>query len=177
MIYVHEQTNLVAGDDGPDNSKHLTLTSIKLPTLDEIRQQYQAGGSLGAMSIGGLGLAVPECTFSCMGPDPQLMSHFGLGQRLRRPYTCYGLVRDKRTGRSVEIKAIMEGRLGKVEGSDLQRGELASHDYMIDEIYHYQLWWDRKEKYYYDLFTSDWRVDGVSQNDDARNILRIAGTS
>lgn len=176
-MFIHEQTNLMAGDDGPDNSKHLTLSSAKLPTLDEMRQQYQAGGSLGTISIGGLGLAALECTFALLGHDPQVLSQFGLGSRIRRPYTLYGLIRDKKTGRSIELKAVMEGRIGRIDGSDLQRGELAAHDYMIDEIYHYQLWIDQKEKFYYDLFTSDWRVDGIAQNEDARNILRIAGTS
>jgi len=38
---------------------------------------------------------------------------------------------------------------------------------------HYELWFADKEKLYWDFFSTDWRIDGVSQNDDERRILRV----
>ena len=74
----------------------------------------------------------------------------------------YGAIRDKRGNGLIELKSVMEGRLAKIEGDDLQRAELASHDHTFHEIWHYELWWDKKEKFFYDFLTSEWRVDGVS---------------
>ena len=177
MLYIHEATNLFVGDDGPNNSKHLMLDSVKLPTLEEITTDHHAGGAIGAIKIGGLGLQALEVSFKLKGHDPQTLSQFGLGSRNRLPFTCYGAVRDKKVGRMVEMKAIMQGRLVRIEGDDLRRAELVGHDHMISEIWHYQLWWDNAEKYFYDFLTSEWRVDGVSQFAETRNILRIPGAA
>ena len=38
---------------------------------------------------------------------------------------------------------------------------------------HYELWFNEKEKLFWDFFSTEWRLDGVSQNDDERRILRI----
>jgi P2 family phage contractile tail tube protein len=111
MLFFHEATNLFVGDNGPNNSKHLSLESVKLPTLEEITADHHAGGAIGAVKIGGLGLNALEVSFKIKGYDPQIMSQFGLGNRGRLPFTIYGAVRDKKAGRLVELKAVLEGRL------------------------------------------------------------------
>lgn len=172
-LFIQEAVNLFVGDDGPNNSKHLVLSTIKLPALEEKSQTHFAGGAIGEVSIGGLGLSALESTFGIKGHDPQIMSQFGLGQRRSQNYTVYGAVRDIKGNRPIELKAVMQGRLARLEGDELARGELVGHNHAIHEILHYQLWFDKQEKYYYDFFTSEWRVDGVTQNADIRNILRI----
>ena len=54
-----------------------------------------------------------------------------------------------------------------------QRGELQGHEYAINEVMHYELWFNEKEKLFWDFFSSEWRLDGISQNDDERRILRV----
>lgn len=176
-LFIQEATNLFVGDDGPDNSKHLTLDTLKLPTFEEKSQSHHAGGAIGEITIGNLGLNALECTFGVKGYDPQIMSQFGLGLRRSLPFTVYGAIRDLQGGGVVELKCIMQGRLAKLEGDDLKRGELIGHSHTIQEILHYQVMFGNKEKFYYDFFTSDWRVDGVSQNGDIRSILRIPGSN
>ncbi|ACI92724.1 putative phage major tail tube protein [Afipia carboxidovorans OM5] len=175
MLIIHEAGALFVGDDGPDNGKHVNLLTIKLPTLEEKTSTHFAGGAIGEISVGGLGLSPLEATFKLAGYDPQTMSQFGLGAAGSRPYTYYGALRDKQGGRVIELKSIMYGRLTKIEGDEYQRGDLLGHDHAISEILRYQVYYDGKEKYFYDFFNSDWRVDGVSQNADVRNILRIGG--
>ncbi len=176
-LFLLEAFTLFVTDDGPDNSKHLTLETIKLPVLEENTQTYTPGGAIGEIAVGGLGLKALECTFKVKGVDPQIMSQFGLGKAGRKPFTAYGGIRDKKGGGLIEIKAVMEGRLVKIEKDEWQRGELAGHDHAINEIWHYELHWGGREKYYYDFLTSTWRVDGVSQNSELRAILRIPGGS
>lgn len=176
-LFINEAINLFVGDNGPDNSKHLVLESIKLPTLEETTQNYTPGGGIGEIKVSGFGLKPLESTFKIKGFDPQIMKEFGIGTRGRMPFTVYGAIRDKKGNKAVELRVVMEGRIVKLDGNDLQRAELADHDHAIDEIWHYECYWDKKELYYYDFLTSDWRVDGVSQNSDIRNILRIPGAS
>lgn len=172
-LFVLEAVNLFCGDADPTASKHLTIQELQLPPLNEILVDHHAGGAKVAIEIGGLGVQKLLPTFKLGGWDPDLLTQFGLGANAQKTFTAYGVVRDKRTGRAIEAKAIMEGRLGKIEPGTFQRGEFQSHDYAINGLTHYELWFDGAEKIFWDFFTSDWRTDGVSQNADERNILRI----
>jgi P2 family phage contractile tail tube protein len=172
-LIVHEATNLFVGDDGPNNSKHLNLDTIKLPTLEEVTQTFYPGGGIGEIEVGGLGLKALESTFKIKGYDPQIMSQFGLGSRERKPFTVYGAARDKTGNKAKELKAIMRARLGRIDGDELKRGDLMGHDHKLHEVWHYELYWDGVEKYYYDFERNIWRVDGIDQNADVNNILRI----
>ncbi|WP_404291562.1 phage major tail tube protein [Microvirga sp. RSM25] len=173
-LFVQEACSLYVGDDTPNANKRNNLDSIKLPTLEEISATHHAGGAIGAIDISGLGLNPLEATFKQTGWDPQTMSQFGLGRRGRMPFTCYGMLRDKGiSNRAIEVKAIMWGRLTRIEGDEFKRGDsLLGHDHTIKEILRYGLWYDGEEKYYYDWETGTWRVDGVDQNADERRILR-----
>lgn len=173
--YIFEGVNMFAGDDGPDNSKHLTLESVKMPDFDETTQAHFGGGAIGEINVAGLGLKALELGFNAKGFDPQLKSQFGLGQAgaRRKPYTVYGAYRDLQGGSLKEFKAVAEGRLVTITGDDMKRGELQGFQYKVTEILRYRLFFAQQEKYFYDYFTSSWRVDGVPQNAEMNNILRI----
>ena len=171
-VYVMEAANLFCGDHDPTASKHLTLAELRLPPLQEIYQDHHAGGARVAIEVA-LGIQKLEPTFKLNGWDPDLLVQFGLGAGQSRMFTAYGVIRDKRTGIATEAKAIMQGRLGRIEPDAFQRGELQGHEYGINEVVHYELWFADKEKIFWDFFGGDWRLDGVSQNADERQILRI----
>ena len=171
-IYVMEAANLFCGDEDPTASKHLTLTELQLPNLQEMFQDHHPGGSRVQVEIA-LGIEKLEANFKLAGWDPQVLAQFGLGARARKKYTAYGSVRDKRNGTALEAKAIFEGRLGTANAEGYKRGEVQHFDYAISEIMHYELYFEGNEIYYWDFFTTDWRVNGTSENADERSILRI----
>ena len=171
-FYLMEAVNLFCGDHDPSASKHLTLSELQLPTLQEIFQDHHPGGSPFQIEVA-LGVEKLLPTFKLAGHDPDVLSLFGLGTKRKQTFTGYGVIRDKRTGLAIEHKVIIEGRLGSIEPETFQRGEMQSHDYAINEVWHYELWWNGKEKLYFDFLTSEWRVDGVAQNADENRILRI----
>lgn len=173
-LFIMEAANLFCGDHDPKASKHLTLTELQLPSLQEVFQDHHPGGSPVGIEVA-VGVQKLEPTFKLSGWDPDLLTQFGVGSKNKRTFTAYGVIRNKRTGEAIEAKAILEGRLGKVEGEAFKRGEMQSHDYAINEVTHYELWFDRAEKFYWDFFTADYRLDGVPQNSDERDILRISG--
>ena len=174
-LFILEAANLFVGDDGPNNSKHLSLQKVKIPALEEVTAQHHAGGAVGEIEIGGLGVKALTCSFDIVGVDPQVLSQFGLGSKAQVPYTVYGMMRDKNGGRAVELKAIMQARLTKADQGEFKRGDLNAGAYELKEIVHYELYVDTVEKYYWDFFASDYRVGGVSQNADEKSILRIPG--
>lgn len=171
-IYIMEAANLFCGDDDPTASKHLTLTELQLPNLQESFQDYHPGGSRVQIEVA-VGVQKLEASFKLAGWDPDLLTQFGLGASARKKFTAYGSIRNKRTGEAIEAKAVLEGRLGSASPEAFQRGEMQGFDYTIAEILHYELHFGGAEKIYWDFFTADWRVDGVSQNADERSILRI----
>lgn len=176
-LYVMEAVNLFCGDHDPTNSKHLSIASLSLPTLEEATAEHRPGGSIVALNLG-MGQINPlEVSFKLNGYDPDMLSMFGIGRRIREAFTAYGVVRDKLSSKAYEVKAIFHARLNRIEPDEFSRGELAGHDYGLVEVMHYESYFDGREKHYFDFANQVWRVDGVSQNADERRILRIPGVA
>lgn len=174
-LYVMESANLFCGDHNPNNSKHLSLATLQLPALEEMTVDHQAGGSIAGITLGMGTLNPLSASFKLNGWDPDTLSLFGLGKRRAEVFTAYGVIRDKIRGRAIEAKSIFHARLNRVEPDEFSRGELMGHDHGLVEIMHYESYFDGREKHFFNFANQIWRVDGVSQNDDERRILRIPG--
>jgi hypothetical protein len=48
-----------------------------------------------------------------------------------------------------------------------------TNDYAINEVTHYELYFGRREKFYWDFFINTVRIDGLDQNSDENTILRV----
>ena len=174
-LYIWEAANLFCGDHDPKNSKHLSIQELKLPPLEEDFQDHKPGGSKVDIEIG-VGIKKLEPTFKCVGFDPHLIVQFGLSSPIKRIFTAYAEIKDRRTGESYEGRAVMEGRLGKVDTDEYKRGDLLSTAYTINELTHYELWFNGAEKIFWDFWSNTWRVDAVDQNSSTNSILRIPRT-
>ena len=173
-LYILESANLFCGDADPTKSKHLTIQELKLPALQAQYQDHMAGGAPVGIEIE-TGINKPEPSFKLVGHDPDLLRQFGLGSRIRHTYTAYSVVVDRKTGRKIERKAIIEGRLGKMEEDAFKKGDLIATDYSINEVMHYEVWFDKQEMLYWDFFTNTWRINGSDENSDTNRILRVTG--
>lgn len=171
-IFVMEDVNLFCGDHDPTASKHLSISELKLPVLQALYADHHAGGARVAVEFE-MGIQKFEPTFKLAGFDPDVLVQFGLGARLKHIYTAYGHIRDKRTGRDIQSKAIMEGRLGKAEADAFTRGDVMGIEYALNELTHYELWFDEKAKIIWDFFENRWEVDGVDQNAVSNRMLGI----
>lgn len=171
-IYIWEAANLFCGDHDPTASKHLVIQELKLPTLQEQFQDHSPGGAPVAVEFG-TSINKLEPTFKFIGEDPDLMTQFGLGTRLRQIYTAYSVVVDRRTSRRIERKAIIEARLGKIEPDAFKKGEILGVDYALNEVLHYEIWFDGVRKIYWDFWENEWAPGPRAENADANRILRI----
>lgn len=172
-IYIMEAANLFCGEHDPENSKHLTLEELKLPDLKEVLVDHQPGGGKVGVEFA-VGVEKLEPTFKLKGWDMPLLRQFGAGSPIRNRFTAYGVIRDKRTGRAIEGKAVIEGRLSQISPEAFQRGEAMAHDYSINEVMHYEIHFDGQEELYWDFFTNTVRLGGVDRDPEFNNILRIS---
>jgi phage tail tube protein FII len=174
-LYVPEAFNLFAGPaSNTEASKHLTITENTFPKMDEKTVEHHPGGSIGAVELSGFGLQALSHGFKLSGADPQTMALFGASST---QWTSYAVLRDKQTGAAVEWKVVEFGRLVSLENDALKRGDLQSQTHMIKEILHYEMYIGGVEQYFYDFFSSVWRVNGVDQNQASNAILRIPGAA
>lgn len=171
-LYVMEEANLFCGSHDPANSQHLSIRELKLPALQATYSEHAPGGSKFKIEIE-TGFDVLKPTFKLSGFDPELLKQFGLNTRIKHTYTAYGVIRNRRTGAAIELRAVMEARLGKIDPSAHQNGELQTVDYELNELTHYELHFAGEELLYWDFWTNAWRVDGVDQNSEVNSILRI----
>ena len=174
-MFVLEAVNLFCGDADPTKSKFLTLTSMQLPAMEEATADHMPGGGVAGFTVGMGVLTALESGFNLAGYDPDMMSLFGLGSGERQVFTAYGVLKDKKTSNEIEAKTILHAILQNAAPDEFTRGELSGYEYSLREIVHYESYLDGKEKHYYDAFTNQWRVDGVSKFQKRNRILRIPG--
>lgn len=191
-LYVMEAANLMCGDGGnnnqPGESTHVSLMELKLPGLEENYVDHYPGGAP-------VGIEVPmyinrlEATFTLAGWQPAIMTMMGRSAVRVQWFTAYGLIRERRTGAALEGKAVMQGRLGRVNPTAYRKGDMMQHEYAIRSIIHYELYMKSDpsatagavgaadEIYFWDFFSSERRVGGEDVNRDMNNILRITNSS
>lgn len=173
-LFLNEAFNLYVGTDDADNDKRKLITNLSLPDLEELTQAHHAGGSRMEVEVYVGGMKAPMVKFKSTGWDSQTMSQLGiLNNRANYPFIMTSVVRDKVTGRGLGVKGVVWGRLTKLSPGEMKKGDLFGHDHEIKEITHYELYYDQKEKYYWDYASTPeiWRVDGVVQNQDDINFL------
>jgi P2 family phage contractile tail tube protein len=171
-VYIMEGANLFCGDHDPEKDKKLTLKELKLPDLQEVLVDHMPGGGKLGVEFA-VGVQKLEPTFKLEGWDMLLLRQFGASTQQRRTYTAYGAIRDKRSGRVIQAKAIMEARLSKIAPDAFTRGESMGHDYALNECLHYEVYFDGAEELYYDFFTNTLRLGGVDPDPGFNQALAI----
>src|SRR5215216_2399381 len=152
-VYIMEGANLFCGDHDPTNSTHLILQELKLPGLEENYSDHTPGGAPIAIEVD-THINRLEATFNLAGWNPLVMTLIGRSTRVHQTFTAYGGVRDRRTGRLMEAKAVLQGRLGRVNPTAFRKGDVMAHEYSIRGIVHYELYLDTDAIYRWDFFES-----------------------
>lgn len=175
-VFVMEAANLFCGDHDPSRTNHLTLGPLKLPALEENYAPHAAGGATVEIEVD-THINHLEATFSLLGWTESVMTMIRASTIERQTFTAYGLIRDRRTSKAIEAKAIMQGRLGRVNPTEFRRGSNQEHEYAIRSIMHYELYLDKRELFFWDFFDSTFRADGIDLNSDLNSILRIPASA
>ena len=174
MLWIQEGANLYAGDDTPNNNKWQNLESVALPTMEEMSESHQGGGSFMEVEYGRMGVKALTPSFKLKGWDVQVSRLFGA--ETRTPWTVYGMLRDRQTDRPIEVKAVIFARLSKYGPDEFQKGKMMGHDCGMVEVVHYALTIDGNEEIYVDANEPAYRVGGVDRLANERRILRLPGS-
>ena len=51
------------------------------------------------------------------------------------------------------------------------------HEYALNEVTHYELWFDNRAKIVWDFFENRWEIDGADENATMNRMLRIPSVS
>jgi P2 family phage contractile tail tube protein len=154
---------IFVGDDDPTDAEFLSIKSVKIPALRERTKDHSGGGAVMAIQIGMRYIEPLELTFRLEGFNERPMGRFMSSGPERINYTIRGSVRDLRTHAERPVRAIINGRMTKVEPGDFSKDQGIETDYQIMEILRYQLFIDNVEKYYFDYFAgpAGVRIDGT----------------
>lgn len=192
-LYTMEAVNLICGDIGgsssPGYSTHLVLDELKLPALEEAYVDHMPGGAPVSIEID-MHFNRLEATFNLAGLQPDIMKLIATSRRELQRYTANGLVRERRTGRALKATAILQGRMGRANPTAFSKGNKMAHEYSIRSIVHYEFWMQvdpgangggggviQEPIYYWDFFTSEFRVGEVNINEDLIRVLEIPGVA
>lgn len=182
-VYTMESCNLICGDSGseaqPGYTTHLTLREMKLPNLEENYVDHVGGGAVAGIEIYSH-INKLEATFKLAGWQPDVMTLIGRSVKSLQRYTCYGLIREQRTGVALKAMALIWGRMGQVNPSAFRKGDLMEHDFAIKSIMHYELQMQMDPSaptemmYYWDFFENRFEVGNINVRAEENGILGIA---
>jgi P2 family phage contractile tail tube protein len=174
-IYTMEAANIFVGDDNPNASNHMTIQTLKLPSLEENYVEHNAGGASVGMEFE-THMNKLEATFNLAGWTPDVMTKIGRWSAEVQRFTARGAIRDRRTGKVSSALARMWGRLGRANPTDFRRGDLFGHEYSIRSIHHYELIMGGRQLIYFDYFENARIIGGWDINSEINGALGVTGS-
>lgn len=170
-LFIMEAVNIVAGDNTA-NDQHLTIQELKLPTLEDNFADHAAGGAPIAIEVD-THMQRLEATFNLAGWTPEVANLVGRWSADQQHFTALGAIRDRRMGTILQARAIMWGRLGRVNPTNFRKGDIFAHEYSIRAITHYELTVMGQELFWWDFFTNVRRIGGQDVNAELNAALEI----
>jgi len=171
-----DMANLFVGDDDPSNSLFHVIKNIKFPSLEETTKEHMGGGAVVGLEIGMRSIKPVNLTFQVEGMAPDTSARFMPANPARIKYTVRGNMRDLKTHEDLEVRAIVEGRMTKVEYSEFDRDKGMTTDYEIKEVFFYSLHIGGIERLYFDYWAgpSGIRIDGATRYQAVARNLGLA---
>lgn len=175
LVWTLEDANMFCGVGPSDNtaSNHLVLTEVKLPGLDMQYVDHRGGGAPVAIEVSTV-VARLECTFVCVGFQPQIMELIGSWADTQNWFWIYGVIRDQTNGTAAQVAAAIKGQLGRADPQNYRRGDLMHTNYAIRGIQHYELNIAGANIYLWD-YMSNTRIIGQTDQNRVLNTFLNTG--
>jgi uncharacterized protein len=150
----------------------LDIETMKLPTLEEITETFQPGGSDLEIEIGGLGVKALSLEFKLKSHTPESLALFGGAPGVRNSFTGKKLVISEEDGKEHEHAIDVQGRLNKIDGEALAAGKATGYDHTIGSIWTYTEYWDSRVMHRFNFKKGGWDIRNFEPvNDSRRRIL------
>ena len=150
----------------------LDIETLKLPTLEEISETFQPGGSDMEIDIMGLGMKAFTMPFKLKSHEPDVLARFGGAPGVRIPFTGKKLVISEEDGTEHEHAIDVRGRIGKIEGEEMSAGKATGYDHEIKGIWQYTEMWDGRVMHRFNFKLGGWDIRNYQPvNTGRRRIL------
>lgn len=150
----------------------LDIETMKLPTLEELTETFQPGGSDLEIDIGGLGVKALALQFKLKSHTPAVLGLFGGEPGIRHAFTGKKLIISEEDGSQHEHAIDVRGRLSKIEGEELAAGKATGYDHEIKSIWNYTEFYDGRIMHRFNFKLGGWDVRNfVPVNDARRRVL------
>jgi phage tail tube protein FII len=135
---VLDYANLYCGSKDASASNHLTLSELKLPTMEIQYVDHRPGGAPLAVEIDVV-MTRLELEFEVLGITPQIMALLRTLEVNECDFFAYGNLRDYLTGECTQLEANFRGQLAKVDPQPFRRGNIYYTRYQVRGIMKYEL--------------------------------------
>lgn len=160
-LYVKDNINLA-----------LDIETLKLPTLEEITETFQPGGSDMEIEIAGMGVKALTMPFKLKSHTPETLGLFGGAPGVRHSFTGKKLVVSEEDGSEHEHAIDVVGRLAKIEGEQMAAGKPTGYDHEIKSIWTYTEYWDSRVMHRFNFKLGGWDIRNFEPvNTTRRRIL------
>lgn len=139
-LFTLESANMYCGLEPAPNSTsmHLKLSEVKLPHFEEFYIDHRPGGAPVAIEVDMIYTKL-DCNFVIAGFDYHIYTSMRAWSISQNYFFIYGLLRDRLTSGYHQLRAILKGRLGNVEGQPWRRGDVYHTACSIRAITQYEL--------------------------------------
>lgn len=168
-----EQVNLFLGNHDPEDSNHVKLQSLGLPTLEKILVSHLGGGAGGEVEYSMNAFRPMQPTFKLAGYSKASYRLMAVGTNESQDFTAYGILRNKVTGVKHQAKAVFNGIVSRLAPDAFDRTSTFGHDHTVAEVTRYQLDVDGDEWFAWDAFKPLRRRFGVDELARDRILLGI----
>ena len=150
----------------------LDIETLKLPTLEEITETFQPGGSDLEVDIAGLGVKALGLQFKSKSHSPEIIGLFGGAPGIRQNFTGKKMIVSEEDGTSHEHALDITGRLSKIDGEELSAGKATGYDHEIKSIWSYTEMWDNRIMHRFSFKKGGWDIRNfLPVNETRRRIL------
>jgi phage tail tube protein FII len=152
-----------AGSARPNLIAKMALPPIKLMTAN-----HNPGGGVGSVDWTLPRIEPVEPKYEAKGVDDDIFRGFGV----RDKWVFSSAYRDQQSGKIVPARCIIEGAITEWEPDEASPEEYQGCNHMFKEVTHYEFRFNGKEKWYWDFFERELRIDG---KDYMKEIKRALG--
>lgn len=160
-LYILEAVDVRRADQ-PDSSRALTLAKMGIPSIKRLNAEHNPGGGVGKVNFVFPQIEPIEPKFELKGFDTDIIGSLGFAAGTQDKWVFAGAVRDKRSGRSIPARAIIQGVIAEWEPDEFSPGEFVGCNHMLHEVTHYEFHLDNQELWYWDFYEREGRSGGVS---------------
>ncbi|ELT50283.1 phage major tail tube protein [Brucella intermedia] len=149
------------------SSRANLVSKLTIPSLKFITSTHNPGGGVMSVDFSQPRIEAPEPAMEVKGFDTDIFRDLGEVSR----WIFAGAVKDKKTGKLVPSRAIIEGAITEWTPDEGSPEDFMGCNHLFKEVTHYEFTLNGEELFYVDFWERILRTGGVDRFSDVRRAL------